>query len=919
MQWLRRSMSRQYSVMFLFALILYVLMTVFVLGNHLRSFSEEAIRENLRQEAGLAALETERFLNQYAAIAEQMATHHSFQSLAADVNTTAEKEVHPLYHDVVTQLQDIHAMNDMIHFAYIGIGGANDLIAHIPGYTPEEGFILSERDWYANTLASEEVWMSPPYTDFGTGETVVTFSAPLLSDHEQDPPGAVALDIFLADIQAELQTYGAGESGYVSLMDDTGTPLFHPEEAVLSGEETDPLLPIAAGTDPVNHAAFTEQDGHLIFAYSMDQNNWTVYAVIDEQEVNEPVSALLEQSFLLLMVVSAAIGGLMYFLNRSVTVPVQELSLAVKAYDREATGLEIPEPYLRRHDEIGTLANGLASMSSRIRHYVNTLTDKNRELEAEIHERTTIQTELELTLAILADSEDAFFVLDPAGKLLYANTAFFGLFDLNSSETANKSMDAFLDEEVVRHIHLSRNQQETEFHYRNMHLILSLSTMTYHGETYALGSLKDITASKKQQWEIQSLRFYDRFTGLFNKEHFLTLVNERLDLDQDNGGCLILINIDGFRTINEVKGLGTGNDIVLSLRDRIQNMKEHADILGRSGGDEFALFTDSPDITRFLAVLEGELSGLYPIGDEAFFVSVRMGIAAYSDDGRSAEELMGSAQAALNHVKQEPEKRYAFYNNTVSKAMSDEYRLLSQLRQGMEEEAFILHYQPQIDSQTGAIAGIEALIRWQVDGRFVPPDVFIPVAEKHRLIRPIGEWVLLEACRFTKTLFDQGMRIPVSVNVSPLQFQDPYLIDLVDRVLHETGLPAKLLSLEVTESLLMNQGVNAILDRLHERGIRVSIDDFGTGYSSLAYLKTFHVDQVKIDRSFIMDIPVKDEGMIAEVIIHLAKRLDLSVIAEGVETKEQLDFLREKGCDRIQGYYYYKPLSEADTQKLLLE
>ena len=917
MQWLRRSMSRQYSVMFLFALILYVLMTVFILGNHLRSFSEEAIQENLRQEAGLAALETERFLHQYAAIAKQMATNLSFQTLAGDVNTTAEKEAHPLYDDVVTQLQEIHAMNDMIHFAYIGIGGANDLIAHIPGYTPEDGFVLAERDWYANTLASGDVWLSPPYTDFGTGETVVTFSAPLLSGHEQEPPGAVALDIFLADIQAELQTYGAGESGYVSLVDDSGIPLFHPNEDVMSGTTTDPLLPTETNADPLHHAAFTEQDGHLIYAYPINQNHWTVYAVIDEQEVNAPVAALLEQSFLLLMVVSAAVGGLIFFLNRSMTVPVQELSFAVKAYDREASALDIPEAYRRRHDEIGTLANGLASMSSRIRHYVNTLTAKNRELEKEIRERTTIQTELELTLAILADSEDAFFVLDPAGKLLYANSAFFELFDLNSSETANQSLDAFLDEEVVRHIHLSRNQQETEFHYRNRHLMLSLSTMTYHGATYALGSLKDITAAKEQQWEIQSLRFYDRFTGLLNKEHFLTLVNERLDLDVDTGGYLILINIDGFRTINEVIGLGSGNDIVLSLRDRIQHTKEQADILGRSGGDEFALFTDSPDITRFLATLEGELSGLYPIGDDAFFVSVRMGIAAYSDDGRSAEELMGSAQAALNHVKQEPEKRYAFYNNTVSKATSDEYRLLNQLRQGLEEKAFTLHYQPQIDSQTGDIAGIEALIRWQVDGRFVPPDVFIPVAEKHRLILPIGEWVLLEACRFTKTLFDQGMRIPVSVNVSPLQFQDPYLIDLVDRALHETGLPAKLLCLEVTESLLMNQSVNAILDRLHERDIRVSIDDFGTGYSSLAYLKTFHVDQVKIDRSFIMDIPVKDEGMIAEVIIHLAKRLDMSVIAEGVETKEQLDFLREKGCDRIQGYYYYKPLTSGELIKIL--
>ncbi|WP_041581764.1 diguanylate cyclase domain-containing protein [Salisediminibacterium selenitireducens] len=468
----------------------------------------------------------------------------------------------------------------------------------------------------------------------------------------------------------------------------------------------------------------------------MAQNNWTVFAVIDEEEVSEPVSALLEQSFLLLMVVTAAAGGLLYLLNCSMTVPVQNLSLAVKAYDREATGLDVLKPYLSRHDEIGTLANGLASMSRRIRHYVNTLTDKNRELETEISERTMIQTELELTLAILADSEDAFFVADSSGKLLYANTAFFELFDLNSDETVSGDIDELLDEEIIGHIHRSRTGRETEFHFRNMHLILSLSTMTYEGRTYDIGSLKDITTAKKQQWEIQSLRFYDRFTGLFNKDHFLTLVNKRLDPDVDKGGYLILINIDGFRTINEVKGLGTGSDIVLSLRDRIQRMKEQADILGRSGGDEFAPFTENPDITRFLTVLEEELSGLYPIGDEEFFVSVRMGIAAYADDGRSAEELMGSAQAALNHVKQEPNQRYAYYNNNVSEATGDEYRLLSQLRQGNEEEVFTLYYQPQINSRTGDITGIEALIRWEPDGRSVPPDVFIPVAEKHRLILP---------------------------------------------------------------------------------------------------------------------------------------------------------------------------------------
>ncbi|OOY42425.1 hypothetical protein BOV91_07015 [Solemya velum gill symbiont] len=362
------------------------------------------------------------------------------------------------------------------------------------------------------------------------------------------------------------------------------------------------------------------------------------------------------------------------------------------------------------------------------------------------------------------------------------------------------------------------------------------------------------------------------------------------------------------------------------VAEKLTQSLRREDTVARVGGDEFVLLLGSvsrpEDIANMAEKLLKAFRAPVLLNGHELSIGASLGISLYPQDGKSADELLHNADAAMYRAKEEGRNNYQFYTEALTYKAFERVLMENNLRQALEKEEFILHYQPQLDLHTGKIVGAEALIRWQQPQLgLISPSRFIPIAEDSGLIMPIGEWVLQEACSQAKKWLDKGIDIGrIAVNVAGPQLQRGRLVEVVQDVLAKCGLPASRLEIEVTESLLMQKTESAIkqLDELRQLGIVLAIDDFGTGYSSLSYLKQLPIHKLKIDRSFVHDIPGDPDDMaIADAVIALGKSLGLTVIAEGVETLEQAEFLRGAGCQEVQGYLYSQPVTAEQFEQLI--
>ena len=607
---------------------------------------------------------------------------------------------------------------------------------------------------------------------------------------------------------------------------------------------------------------------------------------------------------------------------------------------------------IRRQVHEKTLALGEANTS--LEQYVKALGETNRLLESEVekhaHAENLLRETTTLQRAILDCAEYAIIYTDASGIIRVMNPAAERMFGYRADELighqtplifhtaediagwtlAHKSggFAALAAEAGTRlaepHELIMRRNDGSSFP-ANISISVVRNASQVRGY---LGIVADITQRRDAEHRIRHLAHYDSLTSLPNRsllnEHLLEVIQGARA--RQRGVAVLFTDLDRFKYVNDTLGHQAGDELLLAVAQRLRACVRDGDLVARTGGDEFVVVLgnlDEGSVPEDLA--ERILASLAPpfeLCGRQLTVTLSIGIALYPNDGHDGAALIKNADAAMYLAKERGRNNFQFFDHGLSERYSERLELENHLRHALDENQLTLFYQPQVDTLSGELIGMEALIRWRhPDGTMVPPDKFIPIAEESGLIVQIGAWVLHEACRQNQAWQQEGIcRVPVGVNLSARQFDDAGLLATIQSALLESGLAAAYLDLELTESLVMRnpEHTRSLLAECKKLGLQLSVDDFGTGYSSLSNLKRFPIDRLKIDRSFISDIVTEaDDAAIAQTIVAMAHTLRLEVIAEGVETEAQLALLRRWRCDAYQGYLCSRPLSAVDMTRML--
>jgi diguanylate cyclase (GGDEF)-like protein/PAS domain S-box-containing protein len=545
-------------------------------------------------------------------------------------------------------------------------------------------------------------------------------------------------------------------------------------------------------------------------------------------------------------------------------------------------------------------------------------------------ERRQATHALHLFQRAVEQSANAFLLVNRKGVIEYINPSFTSITQYTTEEVCGQPIDqlpaltnwsellpdayAALEKQNSWQGEL-RCQRKDQISYWG-HLSLSKVYSDEGNLTHYIGIFEDITQAKLTQQNMEKLAYRDSLTGLSNRHYFIDRLESRISGREDQFNCLMLIDIDHFKRINDSLGHEAGDNLLISVARRLQSSLGQSTLIARIASNEFAVLLEQMDAQEGLEVADALLRMLEKpiyVESQPTLVSCSIGLTVTPEHGQDTQTLMKHAGLALHKAKATGGNRVQVYTQALVTEASHKLFMQNNLRRALELHELEVHYQPKVCLRTGRLLGLEALLRWRHPERgMIRPDQFISVAEETGLIIPIGKWVIREACKQIKRLDNAGLgQLQIAINLSPKQFTDLDLVKSIKSILIEERLPPHRLELELTESLLLDatDDTRQQLEEMKQIGLSLAMDDFGTGYSSLSYLKKFPIDVIKIDRSFIKDIPANQDDMeITSAVVAMAHNLRLKVVAEGIETTQQLSFLRRHHCDVGQGYLFDRPI-----------
>ena len=620
-----------------------------------------------------------------------------------------------------------------------------------------------------------------------------------------------------------------------------------------------------------------------------------------------------------LLVISVIVAGISMVIFR-IDRPLVDLTTAM---DELSSGdmsrrMEVKETV---KDEFANLAADFNLFAQRLQDLFEDVTEA----------RDALQSSEQLTRAILENALVG-IVYEKDGKLIAVNEKFEDLFGYMRNEILGNEMEMlFLNKKDVKTINdvtepllSSGNTYRGEWQMKDnkghpFWCDVSANTISEEGPGEGVIWLfEDITQRKSQGEELLKLANFDTLTGLPNRSLFMDRLEQGINRSQRRNRLLglLYIDLDRFKTVNDSLGHTTGDELLKIVAGRLCECVRGSDTVCRLGGDEFTIVVpEIQDISVAGKVAEKVITVMddpVKLAGEELNITPSIGVSIFPDDAIDMESLMKNADSAMYHAKSKGRNTYQYYTQTMNAEARIRLDRENKLRRAVENHQFRLFYQPQVDVDNLVISGYEALIRWQeTDNKIVSPDEFVPLLEDSGLIVRVGEWILLQACRDIAEISSRNSHFrTVSINLSARQFMDDTLVDKIRNIITESKISPEQVVIEITESVMMTETKRSlhILTQLSEMGLKLSLDDFGTGYSSLAYLRQFPIDVIKIDKSFVHGLQVNDsDAAICEAIITIAKQLGLKVVAEGVENESQFDYMRQKGCHVIQGYYFGKP------------
>ncbi|MCU0734994.1 MAG: EAL domain-containing protein [Methylotetracoccus sp.] len=606
---------------------------------------------------------------------------------------------------------------------------------------------------------------------------------------------------------------------------------------------------------------------------------------------------------------------LIFILSRSLANPLREMIRAAQDYAAGNMDTELP---VRSDDELGQLARALNAMAADLK--------KKGGLLTRAQEIANLGSwEWDIPSKQLSWSRQALRILG------YRRTRDDPSFEQLLRHLARADRARFV--RLLRHPESSRSFAFDCSFRRNDGTLRLIRVRGQRnpekipGRISWAGTVQDVTEQKAAEDKLDYLANYDTLTGLPNRHRFQHRLQQAIAHAQQQGSrlALLFLDLDRFKGINDALGHAAGDDVLKLAATRLRQTIRDSDTVARLGGDEFTIILqnigDRSDVVTIAQRIVATVSETFTLaGETDLSTSCSVGITLYPDDGLDLATLLKNADAAMYRSKAEGRGHYRFYMPEMNREAQERLTLENQLRTAVRNKDFALHYQPQLSLRTGELRGAEALLRWRTEVGLIPPNKFIPVLEQAGLIQDLTAWIIESACRQVRSWHDSGSPgIRIAINLSARQFQQRDLALVIDGILRRTGVAPKYLELEITESVLLDHdAIHPIARELVAMGLRLTIDDFGTGYCSLSYLKELSAHALKIDRSFVHDIPAdQDDCAISSAIINLSSSLGLEVVAEGVETAEQWAFLRLGGCNLMQGYFAAEPLAPGEFKSWL--
>ena len=670
-------------------------------------------------------------------------------------------------------------------------------------------------------------------------------------------------------------------------------------------------------------------DGKSMFStYSVfEKSNWVISGSIPKSVLREKTSTLGNSIIMLLLTCIFLAIILSALISREYLTPIIKITRLFKDMKNGSIDLKIRlETNLK--DEIGQLVHWFNTFLESLEAMKKAEVALEKELRNDF--RRTVENLQNIVFKLkLKDEGEAVFTLFEgklAHKLFTDINNIIGkrpgeVFQGESSDNLNYYSDKAFKGEITSF--------EASLMGRFFYITLS-PIIEKNKVVEVVGSVIDITEHKEAEQKIRFMAYYDSLTSLPNR----ILLKERLNTSIAHANrnesiiAIMFLDLDHFKIINDTLGHVVGDRLLQEVGKRLVGCVDDGDTVSRMGGDEFILLfpyiDNEKDIEKLAQKVLEVLKQPFFVEDHELYITTSIGISIYPLDGTDMDTLIKNADMAMYRAKEQGRNNYQFFTTAMNKKVFERLEMERSIRKALERDEFTLFYQPKVDLKTGRISGAEALIRWiHPKHGFIPPNEFIPIAEESGLIVPIGEWVLKTACKQSRIWMDGGYEhLSIAVNISAKQFQQNAFIDTVIGIIKETGVNPSLLELEITEnSIMQDTNKNIItLNELKAMGLTISIDDFGTGFSSLSYIMKFAADILKIDKSFISNIAVNSTNTaITVAIINMAHSLNLKVIAEGVETEEQLQFLREQNCNEMQGYLFSKPIKAEEFELLLTE